>query len=102
MPRTIIPGLQNSAKLTTFDKIWARLKTELNLHDGDLDVTYKVQVSNGLTILGYLGRGKVKTQATGFPHPSSAQRAIDSYTRKNPTHKCKILPWERFVDSVMR
>lgn len=65
-------------------------------------MTYKIQVSNGIAILGYLGRGKVKLQATGYPHPSSAKKAAESYVAKNPGHKCKILPWERLLDSVVR
>lgn len=65
-------------------------------------MTYKVQVIFGVAILGYLGRGKVKIQATGYPHPSAAKRAAESYIAKNPGHKYKILPWERLTDSVVR
>jgi len=65
-------------------------------------MTYKVQISNGLSVLGYLGRGKVKAQATGYPHPSSAKKAAESYVAKNPGHKYKVLPWEKYIDSVMR
>lgn len=86
----------------TFNIIWEELKTELLLSDEDLDVTYKVQINNGIAILGYLGRGKVKIQATGYPHPSAAKRAAESYVAKNPEHKYKILPWERLTDSVVR
>lgn len=86
----------------TFNELWAALKLELNLCDSDLQMTYKVEINNGIAVLGYLGRGKVKLTATGYPHPSSAKRAAESYVRKNPEHKYKILPWDRFKDSVMR
>ena len=82
-----------------FDQIWARLKIELNLHDQDLNMTYKVQIHNGIAVLGYLGRGKVKINATGFPHPSSAKRAAEAYIKKNPGHKYVILPWDRYKDN---
>ena len=85
-----------------FNKIWEELKAELFLSDEDLDVAYKIQISNGIAILGYLGRGKVKTHATGYPHPSAAKRAAESYVAKHPEHKYKILPWERLIDSVVR
>ena len=65
-------------------------------------MTYKVEINNGLAILGYLGRGKVKLNATAYPHPSSAKRAAETYIKNNPTHKYKILPWDRYTDSVMR
>jgi hypothetical protein len=65
-------------------------------------MTYKIQITNGIAVLGYLGRGKVKTNATGYPHPSSAKRAAESYVAKHPGHSYKILPWNKYLDSVLR
>lgn len=65
-------------------------------------MTYKVQICNGIAILGYLGRGRVKIHPTGFPHPSSAKRAAESYVAKHPGHTYKILPWDKYLDSVLR
>jgi hypothetical protein len=62
-------------------------------------VGYKIQINNGLAILGYLGRGKIKLQATYYPHPSSAERSAKSFCAKNPGLRYKILPWDRYNDS---
>ena len=82
-----------SALRSEFDVLWAQLKTELNLCDEDLEMGYKIQISNGIAILGYLGRGKVSSTSTYYPHPSSAERSAKSFVKKNPGHKYKILPW---------
>lgn len=64
-------------------------------------MTYKVQITNGIAVLGYLWHGKVRNQPHGYPHPSSAERAAKSYVAKHPSHKYKVIPWNRYEDSVL-
>jgi len=55
---------------------------------------YKVQVSNGLAVLGYLRKGKVSLAPTYYNHPSSAVKARDSFVKKTDGKlTCKILRW---------
>ena len=91
-----------SESRSEFVVLWARLKTELNLCDKDLEMGYKIQISNSIAVLGYLGRGKVSLAPTYYPHPSSAERSAKSFCAKNEGYKYKILPWEKHLDSVMR
>ena len=79
--------------LTTFEQVWAQLKRELNLHDKDLDVGYKVQINNGYAIIGFLRNGKTSLTPRYYHHPSSATKAAKSYVAKHPDHKYKILVW---------
>ena len=77
----------------TFNELWTALKVSLTLTDKDLDVGYKVRVTNGIAVLGWLCAGKVKQHPRYYPHPSNAARAISRYVAKNGDHKCEILKW---------
>lgn len=54
---------------------------------------YKVQVNNGIAILGWLRRGKVvplHAVAAEYYHPSGAKAAIKGFLKKNPSYICVI------------
>lgn len=73
----------------SFKKLWEALKLELNLTDEDLDVAYKVQVTNGIAVLGWLRRGRVSSSPTYYHHPSSAKKAATNFELKTGL-KCKF------------
>lgn len=51
---------------------------------------YKVEINNGIAILGFLCNGQAKRNPKWYPHPSAVKRAIKSYATKHPDHKFRV------------
>ena len=81
-----------------FDELWARLRVELNLTESDLDVGYKIVITTGPFIRGYLYRGRVYPIAHWYSSPSSAQKAADAFLVKYPDYKCSVVEWEGSIN----
>lgn len=54
---------------------------------------YKVELNNGIAVVGYLRRGKISVHAASYPHPSNAEQAAKSFVKKHPALSYKVVRW---------